>query len=220
MIMHGVPASLSPSSTVIVAFGGQAVDHNGTYVLKLAYQGSCKPRPFHVVDVDGPTILGLSTCTDLNLVIPNFGITTQKASKLSPTPKPICDPDPVAKDEPLREYGDCFQGEFHITVDPTVPLIVHPPCRVPEALKEPLKKELDSLVDQGILVKVAEPTDWVNSLVCLSKGTGALRLCLDPKDLNEAALLQTYALKMFSRSLMVQNVSQSWMHAVGTGTLG
>ena len=99
-------------------------------------------------------------------------ITNQKASKLSPTPKPICDPDPVAKDELLREY--CFQGEFHITVDPAVPLIVHPPGRVAEALKEPLKKELDSLVDQGILTKVAEPTDWVNSLVCVTKGTGAL----------------------------------------------
>ena len=109
------------------------------------------------MDVDGPTILGLPTCTDLNLVILNFGITTEKASKPSPTPKPVCDPDPVAKDELLRKYGDCFQGigcfqgEFHITVDPTVPPVVHPPRRVPEALKEPLKKELDSLVDQGIL---------------------------------------------------------------------
>ena len=175
---------------------------------------------FHVVDEDGPTILGLSTCTDLDLVILNFGITTQKASKLSPMPKPNCDPDPVAKDELLREYGHCFQGEFHITVDPTVPLVVHPPHRVPEALKEPLKKELDLLVVQGILAKVAEPTDWVNSLVCFTKGTGALRLYMDPKDLNEAALLHTYTLKMFSQSLMVQNISQSPMHAVGIGTLG
>jgi len=81
---------------------------------------------------------------DLNLVILNFGITTQKeASKPSTAPQPICDPDPVAKDELLRKYGDCFQGigcfqgEFHITVDPTVSSVVHPPRRVSEALKEP-----------------------------------------------------------------------------------
>ena len=55
---------------------------------------------------------------------------------------------------------------------------MHPPRRVPEALKDPLKKELDSLVEQGILAKVTEPTDWVNSLVCATKSTGALRLCL------------------------------------------
>ena len=36
------------------------------------------------------------------------------------------------------------------------------------------------------MTKVAEPTDWVNSLVCVTKGTGALRLCLDPKHLNQA----------------------------------
>ena len=47
-----------------------------------------------------------------------------------------------------------------------------------------MKKEHDSLVEQGILAKVAEPTDWVNSLVCVAKTIGALRLCLDPKNLN------------------------------------
>ena len=36
----------------------------------------------------------------------------------------------------------------------------------------------------GLLAKVTQPTDWVNSLVCVTKSTGALRLCLDPKDLN------------------------------------
>ena len=64
---NGIPTNLSSSSKIISAFGGHPVDHYGTCVLKLAHQGSCKPYPFHVVDVDGQTILGLSTCTDLNL---------------------------------------------------------------------------------------------------------------------------------------------------------
>ena len=63
---------------------------------------------------------------------------------------------------------------------------MHPPRRVPEALNEPLKKELDSLVDQDILAKVPEIINWLKSLVCVTKGTGALRLYLDPKDLNQA----------------------------------
>ena len=78
---NGIPTNLSPSSTVISAFGGHPVDHYGTCVLKLAYQGSCKPYPFHVVDVDGPTILGLLACTHPNLVILNFGITTQSQAR-------------------------------------------------------------------------------------------------------------------------------------------
>ena len=38
-----------------------------------------------------------------------------------------------------------------------------------------------------IIMKVNEPTDWVNSLVVVGKTqTGKLRICLDPKGLNEA----------------------------------
>ena len=134
----GIPTDLSPSSTIISLFGGHSVGHYCTCVLKLAHYSYCKPYPLRVVDVDGPTFLGLPTCTDLNLVILNFGIMTQYT-----LPKPICDPDPIAKEELLREYDDCFkgigcfQGEFHITTNPTVPPVVHPLCRVPEALKEP-----------------------------------------------------------------------------------
>ena len=97
-----------------------------------------------------------------------------------------------ARSELLCQYQDCFQGigcfqgEFHITLDPTVPPVIHPPQRVPEALREPLKRELDALVEQGIIPKVDEPSDWVNSLVCVTKANGTLQLCLDPKDLNRS----------------------------------
>lgn len=36
----------------------------------------------------------------------------------------------------------------------------------------------------GVIKKVEEPTEWVNSMVCVKKQTGVLRLCMDPKDLN------------------------------------
>ena len=63
-----------------------------------------------------------------------------------------------------------------------MPPVVHSPPRVPIALREPLKEELDTLIQQGILAKVDSPTDWVNSFVCVTKPNGKLRLCLDPKD--------------------------------------
>ena len=64
--------------------------------------------------------------------------------------------------------------------------VVHSPRRVPVALCEPLKEELDTLIQQHIIAKVDRPTDWVNSCVCVTKPNGKLRLCLDPKDLNKA----------------------------------
>ncbi|KAK3703408.1 hypothetical protein QZH41_003904 [Actinostola sp. cb2023] len=79
-----------------------------------------------------------------------------------------------------------IQGEYHIVLDETVPPVVHPPRRIPEALRKPFKAELDSLCAQEILKKVDKPTDWVNSFVCVTKPNGSIRLCLDPKDLNKA----------------------------------
>lgn len=38
----------------------------------------------------------------------------------------------------------------------------------------------------GVIRKVTEPTDWVNSLTYVHKPNGKLRICLDPQDLNKA----------------------------------
>ena len=62
--------------------------------------------------------------------------------------------------------------------------VVHPPRKVPIALKEKLKQELQRLQDLGIIKKVTEPTPWVSSLVTVHKPNGQLRVCIDPKDLN------------------------------------
>ena len=50
-----------------------------------------------------------------------------------------------------------------------------------------LKQELDRMVPQDIIRPVEEATDWVSSLVVVEKPkSGALRICLDPKDLSKA----------------------------------
>ena len=67
-----------------------------------------------------------------------------------------------------------------------MPPVVHSPRRVPVALREPFKEELDNLIQQGIIEKVDRPTDWMNSCVCVTKPNGKLRLCLDPNDLNKS----------------------------------
>ena len=160
----GAPLGLCPSNTTITAFGGHTIQHCGTCKLNLSHNGHSKPYPFHVVNTTGPTILGLPTCRDMKLVTLNYSLTTATSpGATKSTPKPSCNAD--AKKELLIQYEDCFKGvgcfpgEFHITLDPTVPPVIHPPRRVPEALREPLKKELDALVQQGIIIKVDEPTD-------------------------------------------------------------
>ena len=84
---------------------------------------------------------------------------------------------PLTKQEILSQYSGCFGG---IGCFPG-----------------------ESLVKQGILEEVKEHTDWVNSYVIVEKGTGnqhgpnhtvekKLRICLDPRDLNEALEREPY----------------------------
>ena len=89
----------------------------------------------------------------------------------------------------LKDVADVFKGEckleekLHLTLDKTVPPVILPVRKVPLALKEPLKNEIDRLVDQGILNPVDTPTDWVSSMVVVSKSNGKIHLCIDPKPL-------------------------------------
>ena len=76
---------------------------------------------------------------------------------------------------------------------------IEPVCRVPHAMQEPLKRELDKLVDEKILHKVdiSEPIEWLNSFVCMKKTNGKIRLCLDPKHLNKWIIRPRHSLKNF-----------------------
>ncbi|KAI2650239.1 Retrovirus-related Pol polyprotein from transposon 17.6 [Labeo rohita] len=88
-----------------------------------------------------------------------------------------------------------FPGECNIHLDPSATPVVHPPRRVPFALQDRLREELDSMEDQGIIKKVTEPTDWVNALCVVEKPkAGKLRVCLDPRDLNKAIKCPHYPL--------------------------
>ena len=62
------------------------------------------------------------------------------------------------------------------------------PRRVPLALKDKFTKEIQSMVESGILTKLTPgmPTpEWLNSFVIVKKPNGNLRVCLDPMDLNK-----------------------------------
>ena len=116
----------------------------------------------------------------------------------------------LTKQEILSHYSGCFEGigyfpgdpyKFHLKPDHKPAR--HAPRNVPVHLEEAFKEEIDSLVRQGILGEVKDHTDWVNSYVIVEKDTGnahapnlkvkkKLRICLDPRDLNEALEREPY----------------------------
>ena len=103
----------------------------------------------------------------------------------------------------LEEFSDVFDhnsqgrlpGECKLFIDSSVKPVIQPPHRVPVSIKEKLLHELNRLEKAGIISKQHEPTDWVSSLVCVTKKSGALRICIDPKPLNTALKRNHYPMR-------------------------
>ena len=111
---------------------------------------------------------------------------------------------PLTKQDILSHYSSCFEGigcfpgepyKFHLK--PEHKPSRYAPRKVPIHLEDAFKEEIKSLVELGILEEVKEHTNWVNSSVIVEKDSGnhqspnhtikrKLRICLDPRDLNEA----------------------------------
>lgn len=86
----------------------------------------------------------------------------------------------------ISEVFECIgllQRKCSVHTDPAVHPKVHPPRRVPVALQDKLKTELERMVSLNIIQKVTEPNQWVCSLVVVEKPNGKQQVCLDPKDL-------------------------------------
>ena len=98
----------------------------------------------------------------------------------------------LTKDDILNHYLDVFQGlgelgdNLHVEVNETITPVQIAPRRIPEALRKPLKVHLTELEKQGVIEKVADPTDWVSAIVVNKKSNGKVKLCLDPQPLNKA----------------------------------
>ncbi|XP_028411133.1 uncharacterized protein K02A2.6-like [Dendronephthya gigantea] len=111
------------------------------------------------------------------------------------------DGDNESGDDILNHYPDLFSGlgciqsvgKHHIEVDPNIKPVIHPPRKVPAALRHRILKELERMVDLGVIEKQSEPTSWVNSMVTVVK-PNKLRICIDPRDLNRAIRREHYPL--------------------------
>ena len=116
----------------------------------------------------------------------------------------------MTKQDILSHYSSCFEGIglfpedlYKFNLKPEHKPAQHAPRKVPIHLEAAFKEEIKSLVKLGILEKVKEYTDWVNSFVIVKKDTRShhspnhtikkkLRICLDPRDLNEALEREPY----------------------------
>ena len=192
------------AKTAIVAYGGSRLPVVGQVIIPVWREGQRFKLDCQLVDnIDIRPILGRKACLGMNISQymdnneihkPEVGnapvYTMTSASSLG-----------LNRADLIRQFPRVFaeevgqlEGEYHIKLHATIPSVQHAPRRVPVALRDQLKAELDKMTEQGIISPVTAPTPWVSSLVVVPKKNGMLRLCLDPKDLNKAIQREHYPL--------------------------
>ena len=70
--------------------------------------------------------------------------------------------------------------------DNAKPYCVNSARKIPFALLPKVKEELERMLEEGIIDEVPEPTDLCAPMVPIVKPNGKVRICVDPRILNEA----------------------------------
>ena len=208
---NGVPDQrfVRKSDKRLEAYGGVEIPHFGTVNVPVEYAGKKFMCRFFLCDIEGSILLGLPTCEALGIIritIDNVSegcVESQEMNQSSGKEGYISPSVPMSerqaintKEDLLRMYPECFDPhgkffknfEYEIKIDPDVKPKIHPPRRCAIELKEKFREKLLEMKQRGIILKVDEPTPWVNSCVVETKPNGDIRVCLDPTDLNRAVL--------------------------------
>ena len=132
------------------------------------------------MDIQEPAVLGLPLLEQLKLITLHSTVKKEDAFQ-TPAATRI-----NATKDLMQMYPDQFDkiGSMPGAVNKNIHLHIDAPRKTPIALIYYIKQELDSIVKNKIIRKVAEPTDWVSSLAYSHKKDGSLRICLDPRHLN------------------------------------
>ena len=173
---------------------------------------------FYVTDIiDTKVILGLQFCRAFNLVMINCNEQCEckkiavdiinsefprvldpgnHSTKAKPPPVDInLKLRPDCKMHIMELYPDLFKGvgtmdgaQVKLDVDPSIPPVVQPPRKILQAMIEPLRKEIDQMLELKVTRKldINEATDCCHNLVLVQKPNGKLRVCLDPCTINKA----------------------------------
>ncbi|CAG2231037.1 unnamed protein product [Mytilus edulis] len=144
--------TLKKSPRILTAYNGNALPSLGVCCLPCEHGSVNSKLEFYCLDTNSPPILGMQSCLDYELIKLVYSTETTCTS----------DSDPMTKSSVLKDYSDIFKGvglvsgKATIHIDSEVPPVVHPPRRVPVALRGRLKSELDRMDGKDPYVALLE----------------------------------------------------------------
>ena len=185
------PKLLTERRPKLKTYNEENIETLGICIATVNHMGKKHRLQFVVVSNGRQSLIGASDSERLGLVTRECGVRKVCTVKENGV---------LTSAEIKKEYPDIFkalgslEGTCKIHLRQNYVSSVYPARKVPQSQKQKLKKELDRLVQTGVLVKAERPTDWVLPLVIVQKPNGDLRLCLDPMDLNEYIRREHYHL--------------------------
>ena len=181
--------TMRDSKVKLKLFDGSYMKPSGVTTLKVHRNGDIIELDFQIVETPNKPLLSAETCKHLGLL----KVSPEIVKSVAPEQvKPACPVQgPLTKDIILTEFKDVFEGLGHIgdantfVLDSSQVPVQHAPRRIPVTLQKEIKEKILELEKKGIITKVTEPTEWISSMVVVAK-RGKIRICLDPRDLNQA----------------------------------
>lgn len=166
---------LRSSKINLTTYSGESLPVKGTCTFTCQHKSLEIKTEFLVVNLpEVKPVLGAATCVDMQLIKKVFML--QETDEHSNTQW-------VDKYQDVKGLG-CLPGKHKIQINPDATPVVHAARKLPATFHKKLKTELERMERLNVIVKVDQPTSWVNSMVIVEKLDGSIRVCLDPKDLN------------------------------------
>jgi hypothetical protein len=160
---------------------------------------------FYVAATPKSAILGIEACRAMKLVYinennicsilsetqsPETGSTsaqrkTRRKRPLTPVVETGSDTSvvtPLTRKSILARYGDIFKGvglldgDVHLEIDTSIPHVRMPARRLPTAIKQSVKEELEKLQRDGIIEPVLGPSEWSSALLVVRRPNSKIRI--------------------------------------------
>lgn len=186
---------IRPSNIALKPFVGKCIETCGECFLTCSFSGKTSISRFAIVDKDVTPILGLHTARKLGILPEPSEENKEEKIRVDSIESKI------TKQFILNQFADlfkglgCFEDEYTILLKENAKPVAYAPRRVPLAILDRVKTKLDQMEKDGIIEKTNEYCEWVSHLVTVEKRDEekSLRLCLDPRDLNNSIIdEQTY----------------------------
>ena len=149
-------------------------------------QNSSQQQIFVIKDLKS-NLLGLPAITALNLAV-----------RLDNTYTSLVEDSFPAVFKGLGNLGEPYTIKLK---DNAVPYALCTPRTIPLPLLDKVEQELTKMESQGVISQVNQPTSWCAGMVAIPKKSGAIRICVDLKRLNQSVMREVHPLPKVDNTL-------------------